>query len=206
MLRKALGATAGVVLLASMLSVTTGTGVSWAGNPKAVGTVGCKVTGTGGFFPHLTLGGSPGGVKFHFKATSKDCSSNATVGGVAVNITGVTMTGSGFWNLPSGGSGSSCASLPSDLLGVVNVKYVWTSVPPIATTKVTTSGGVPWVIGGPVFHFTLPSGAVITSSTGSFSPVVSQVINLTTNIASVCAAGWGPYPTFAITGGFFNLS
>jgi len=123
-----------------------------------------------------------------------------------VNITGVTMTGSGFWNLPSGGPGSSCASLTADLLGTLTVHYAWVSTPAIAATKVVTTGGVPWVPSGPVFDFVLPSGAVIGASAGSFSPVASQVMMLTTNIASVCAAGWGPYPTFTITGGFFNVN
>jgi hypothetical protein len=123
-----------------------------------------------------------------------------------VSITGVTLTGSGFWNHPAGGSGSSCPSLPSDLLGTVKVKYAWTSVPAIANTTVTTTGGVPWIPNGPLFDVDLPSGAVISSSTGSFSPVAIQAITRHTNIASVCAAGGGRSHTFVITGGFFNLS
>jgi len=205
MVRKLFGVPVAVVLLATVFSVTVGTGVSGASKPKAVGTAGCKVTGIGKFSPKLTLGGSPGGVKFKFKASSTDCVSMATAGGVAVNITGVTMIASGFWNSPFG-SGSSCPSLTSDVLGTVTVKYKWTSTPAIANTTIVTTGGVPWVVGGPVFDFVLPSGAIISSSSGSFSPASGEVMNLTTNIAGACAPGWGPYPNFAITGGFFNLS
>ncbi len=193
------------MLLAAMLSVTVGTGASWAGPPSAVGTVGCKVVGTMKFHPKLTFVGTPGGDKFTIKATSTGCSSNATVGTVVVHITGATVTASGYWNHPIGGSGNSCPNLSSDLLGIVNYKYTWTSVPAIAPTKITTSGGVPWSA-GPVFNFVLPSGASITASTGSFSPVVSQVINLTTTMPGICAAGWGPFATTAVTSGFFNVS
>lgn len=206
MTRKLLGSIALVGLLATGLSTAVGTSVAGATKPPAVGTVGCKVTGTGKFSPKLTLAGSAGGVKFSFKLKSSDCSASATAGGVPVSITGVKVTASGFWNLPSGGPGSSCASLTADLLGTVKAKYVWTASPAIAPTTVTTSGGVPWIPSGTLFDFVLPSGATITSSTGSFAPVSSQVMNLQTNIASACAAGWGPYHTFTISGGFFNLT
>jgi hypothetical protein len=203
-MRKSLGFTAAVVI--ALMSVTMSAGTAFAA-PVASGSVGCKVLGTGKFHPKLTLAGSPGGVKFTFKGQSSGCSSSAMVGSTPVTVTGATITASGFWNLPSGGSGSSCASLTADLLGTLKIKYKWTASTPIAPTTVTTTGGVPWTVVGSAYHFTLPAGATITSSTGSFAPVSPQVMDLTTNIASPCSAGWGPYPTFTFgSPAFFTLN
>ena len=179
-------------------------GVAGASVPHAMGTVGCKLTGIGKVFPHLSPAGSPGGVKFTFTATTTSCGSNATAAGAAVTITGATLKGSGYWNAPSG-SGSSCASLSTDLLGVVKVKYTWAASSPIAPTVITTSGGVPWIPASPFFHFALPSGAIVTSSSGSFSPVATESVNFTTDIPAACSSTWGPYATFHITSGYFNI-
>lgn len=202
-----------VVMMPTVLTVTVGAGVAWA-NPAAkaaAGKVTCPVTGSGTFSPKLTLGGSPGGVKYTITAKSKDCTSNATVDGKKVTITGVTVTGSGYWNsTPPFTTGSSCASLPTDLLGSgQKMKYVWTSTPAIANTNITFKQGKPWAVNGPIFNFKLPGAApaaVITASAGSFAPVAVQTWNVTTNIASNCVTGWGPYPNFTITGGTITVA
>ena len=204
--RRLSGVSVVVLLVATTLSVTSNVGVAWAAKPDASGTVTCKVTGSGTFSPKLTLAGSPGGVKFTFTAKASKCKSNATIPGAIATITGATVTASGYWN-GSGPSGSSCASLPTDTLGTVNAKYVWTSAPPIANTNIATSGGVPWLASGPSFKFDVTLiGASITSSSGSFSPATSETFDLKTNIANPCGAGWGPYPTFNITGGSFTVN
>ena len=205
--RRMLGAGLGLAAMAMALTVPVDSGVAWAGNPPASGSVSCKVTGSGTFSPRLTSAGSPGGVKFAFTAKSTDCSSSATLpSGAPVAITGVTVTASGFWNPASGPTGSSCASLTTDTLGALQLKYVWVASPAIANTKITINGGTPWVAGGSVFKFKLPNGATFGTTTGSFTPPTSQTWNVKTNLASPCSPSWGPYATFTITSGFFILN
>jgi hypothetical protein len=71
-------------------------------------------------------------------------------------------------------------------------------VPAIAPTVVTYTGGVTLVVSGsPLDTITLPASDTAVSGTGSFgASFVSNVV--LTNIASTCAAGWGPLLTYAI--------
>ncbi len=197
-----------LVLAVTVVTVLMGATTSWAGPPDAHGKVGCKVTGSGTFSPKLTHAGSPGGVKYTFKATSKDCSSAARlVSGQPVQITGVTIQANGFWNPTVGPTGSSCASLPNDKVGSLTMTFTWTSVPAVAPTNVTITGGKPWVATGTVFDYKFPHlGGVIGASGGSFAPPTALSYTWFTNIVNPCTPTWGPYPTFVITGGFFNLA
>jgi hypothetical protein len=207
MRRKSLGI---LVLAVSVVTVTMGATTSWAGPPPATGTVGCKVIGAGVFHPMLTLAGSAGGVKYSYTAKSNDCSANAHVGAATVNITGVTIQANGYWNPTVGPSGSKCATLPTDKVGALSMTFTWTSVPAIAPTVLTTKLGEPWRPTGAILDYKFPriGGFVAPGSVGSFTPPGAGgfTYTFTTNIVNPCGAGWGPYPNFTITGGFFNLN
>ncbi len=86
----------------------------------------------------------------------------------------------------------------SDTIGAIKVKYVWASVPAIAPTVVTFTGGTTHIVAGAPFDkIVLPAATGTTEvGTGSFTPSVHPLVGLKTNIASACVAGWGPYPTF----------
>lgn len=205
MRRKSLGI---LVAAVSAVTVMMGATASWAGPPDAHGNVGCKVTGSGTFSPKLTHAGSPGGVKYTFKAVSKDCGGSVhLVTGLPVSITGVTIQASGFWNPTVGPTGSSCASLPNDKVGSLSMKFTWTSAPAIAPTTLTITGGKPWVASGTVFDYKFPHlGGAIGAPAGSFAPPTALSYTWFTNIVNPCGLAWGPYPTFVIPGGFFNLA
>jgi hypothetical protein len=196
----------GILAVAGSI-VLLGATTSWASAPAAHGKVGCKVTGSGTFSPMLTRTGSPGGVKYNFKATSHNCSASArTLAGGPVTITGVTIQGSGFWNPTVGPSGSKCASLPTDKVGSLSMSFTWIATPAILPTTLTITGGKPWVPSGTIFDYKFPHlGGAIGGSAGSFAPPTFLAYTWFTNIANPCGATWGPYPTFSITGGFFNL-
>ena len=206
MLRKLLGMSA-VLVLASTAFALAEPGVSGAAPPPASGTVGCKITGKGSFAPKLTLAGSHTTVKIKFTATATGgCGAQAGAGGAVVNITGVTITGKGVLTSLAPGNANSCVNFTTaDTIGTVKVKYSWVSTPAIAPTVVTYTGGTaPIVSGSPVdtIRFPAPTGTTV-AGTGSFTPSVNPVVNLATNIASTCGAGWGPYPAFTITSGSY---
>jgi len=209
MVRRLIGVLAALVLALTALALVD-PGVSGAAGPPATGSVGCKISGTGKFGPKLTLAGSSTTVKIHFNATATGgCGAQATIPGAVVTITGVTIVGSGYLTTLAPGNANSCANFTSaDTIGVVKVKFVWASVPGIAPTIVTYTGGTAGIVSGsPVdtIRFPAPSGTVAVG-TGSFTPSVNPVVNLATNIVSTCGAGWGPYPAFAITAGsYFTL-
>ncbi len=169
----------------------------------AAGNVLCKkVTGNATFSPKLTRLGTPGGDKFQLKVASKKCSGTVSGGGAVINVTGATLTVTGFWN-PT----NSCTGLTTDTLGTLTWKFAWISSPAIAPTTVTTTGGTPWVVSGAVYKFNFPvGGGTITASTGSFAPVFPLTASFRTAIASPCSAGWGPYPTTTIGSGNFAVN
>ena len=187
MTRKLLGISA-VVVLASTTFALADPGVSGAAAPSATGSVGCKITGSGKFSPKLTLAGSSTVVKIKFTATSTGgCGAQATIPGATVSISGSRYLTS---LLP--GNANSCANFTSaNTIGVVKVKFTWASVPAIAPTIVTYTGGTaPIVSGSPLdaIRFPAPAGTGVVG-TGSFTPSVSPVVNLATNIVSTCGAG-----------------
>jgi hypothetical protein len=169
----------------------------------AAGNVSCKkVTGGATFSPKLTRLGTPGGDKFQLKVASKKCSGSVSGGGAVINVTGATLTVTGFWN-PT----NSCTGLTADTLGTLTWKFAWVSSPAIAPTTVTTTNGMPWVVSGPVFKFNFPvGGGTISGSTGSFAPVTPLTASFRTAIASLCSPGWGPYPTTTINAGSFAVN
>lgn len=197
-----------LVVAVSILMLSMSATSSWASVPDAHGKVGCNVTGSGVFHPMLTRTGSPGGVKYTFKATSRDCFSSAHLANnKVVGIAGVTIQASGFWNNAVGESGSSCASLPNDKVGSLSMTFTWAASIAIAPTTLTITGGKPWVATGTIFDYRFPNlGGAIIGSAGSFAPPAALSYVLSTNIANPCGLAWGPYPTFTITGGFFNLT
>jgi hypothetical protein len=167
------------------------------------GTVTCsKVTGSATFSPRLTRHGGPGGDKFQMKLASKNCSGTVSGGGAIVNVTGAIATLVGSWN-PT----NSCAGLTADTMGGTTWKITWISSPAIAPTAITTIGGMPWIVAGPVYKFAFPAGGgTIGASSGSFAPVTTLTAALRTAISSPCSPGWGPYPTAAITSGNFTVA
>jgi hypothetical protein len=206
MYRKLLGMSA-VLVLASTGFALAEPGVSGAAVPSATGTVGCKISGSGKFAPKLTLPGTTTTVKIKFTATATGgCGAQARIPGALVSITGVTIKGAGTLTSLAPGNANSCPNFTSaDTIGVVKVRFNWVSVPAIAPTIVTYTGGTaPIVSGTPVdtIRFPAPSGTTFVG-TGSFTPSVNPVVNLATNIASTCGAGWGPYPAFTITAGSY---
>jgi hypothetical protein len=206
MLRRLLGLSA-VLVLASTAFALVDPGVSGAATPVATGTVGCKITGSGKFGPKLTLAGSTTTVKIKFTATSTGgCGAQARIPGALVTISGVSIQGKGTLTSLAPGNANSCANFTAaDTVGVVKVKFTWASVPTIAPTVVTYTGGTaPIVSGTPLdtIRFPAPTGTTFVG-TGSFTPSVNPVVNLATNIASTCGAGWGPYPAFTITPGSY---
>ncbi len=204
-MRKPIGLLAVSMLLSTLVGVVVAPGLSAASStaPPASGNVGCKVSGNATFSPSLTRHGSPGGDKFTMKIKSNNCGGTVTAGGAVVNVTGVKLTVTGYWN-----PANSCASLPTDTLGVVTWKYKWISTPAIAPTTVVTSGGTPWVASGTIWEFTFPAGGAITSSSGSFAPVSPMTVAFNTAMPNTCSPGWGPYPTTTITvgGSYFILN
>ncbi len=208
-MRKPIGLLGALTLVLSVAGVFALPGSSGAARPArvspaaitAAGTVTCKVAGSGTFSPKLTLAGTPGGDKFQFKVKSTKCKGSVTGGGAVINVTGATLTVTGYWN-PT----NSCAGLPTDTQGTTNWKFTWVSTPAIAPTTVTTTGGVPWVPSGPVDKFTFPAGGTIGASAGSFAPVTPLTSSFRTSISSACSSGWGPYPTTAVTAGNFTVN
>jgi hypothetical protein len=203
MKRKLLGVTAVFVLMMTTVTVV-GEGISGATPlPKAVGSVSCGVTGTGGFGPKLTAAGIPiTPVKFRFSVaspTSGGCSGSAGIPNSAgtltpVSIFAVSVKGVGYLSGPI--NANSCAQFTTaDTVGVVKVKFTWVSSPAIAPTVITYTAGGPVVSGGPFDTITLPSGATMTA-TGSFATPGTGTVSLLSNIVATCSATWGPYPTF----------
>ncbi|HEY5109928.1 MAG TPA: hypothetical protein VII96_10010 [Acidimicrobiales bacterium] len=207
MLRKLFGMGAVVVLATTAVAVAT-PGVSGAAAPAAVGSVTCAVTGVGKFSPKLTLPGTVGvtAEKYSFKEvspTSGGCSGSASVSNSAgsltpVTILGVKIKGTGFLIPPSGLANACSVFNLADSIGSLTVKYTWSASPPIAPTIVTYTGGTaPVVSGSPLDTITLPATGTAVSGTGSFGASFASNIMLT-NIPSVCAAGWGPFPSHTI--------
>jgi hypothetical protein len=205
-----LGALTLIVTLAGALAIPSSVGAAARLGDKfapsvitAAGNVSCKkVTGNATFSPKLTFLGTPGGDKFQLKVASKKCSGTVTGGGAVINVSGATLTVTGFWN-PT----NSCTGLTADTLGTLTWKFTWISSPAIAPTTVTTTGGTPWVVSGPVYKFNFPvGGGTITGSGGSFAPVSPLTASFRTAIASPCSTGWGPYPTTTITAGNFTVN
>ncbi len=201
-----------VALVASAsLFVVINSGVASALAPSATGSVVCNVTGKGSFTPGLTLAGSATPVHISFgAATTSGCFSAAVAPNSAgslspVTITGVSITGAGTMvPLSTGLLANKCAVFKSsDTIGVIKVHYNWVSVPAIAPTTVTYTGGTAHIVSGtPLDNIVLPATSGTTwAGTGSFTPSVHPLVGLKTNIVSACAAGWGPYVPFTINTG-----
>ncbi len=210
MQRKKVGAAALVALVAfGSVLVSTGT-ASAVPLPKAVGSVGCKVSGAGKFAPKLTPAGTAVTIlKTVFTGSSTGgCGGSAGIPNTAGTLTPVTITGAAFKGVGYYNGAPHPDSCPSfttaDVVGIIKVKIVWSSVPAIAPTVLTfTSGSSPVVSGSPTDTITLPSGATITA-TGSFSlPLPPAVISQLTNIVSTCSLTWGPYATYTFGPGSF---
>lgn len=203
-----LGISAVFVLVMTTVTVV-GEGVSGAAPlPSATGSVACKISGTGGFGPKLTVLGIPiTPVKFHFfgaSPTSGGCGGSAGIPNSAgsltpVAINSVAVKGTGFLSGPP--NANSCAVFSAlDAVGTVKVKFTWGAVPAIAPTWITYTAGGPVVSGSPTDTITLPSGATMTA-TGSFSTPGTGTVALLTNIVSACSATWGPYSSFMFNPG-----
>ena len=210
MKRKLLAVSAALLVCGSLL-VVIDSGVAGAVAPSATGSVVCNVTGKGSFTPGLTLAGSTTPVHISFgAATTSGCfsaavASNSTGSLSPVTITGVSVTGTGtLVPLSSSLLANKCAVFKaSDTIGVIKVHYTWISVPAIAPTTVTYTGGTAHIVSGtPLDKIVLPATSGTTwAGTGSFTPSVHPLVGLKTNIASTCAAGWGPYVPFTINTG-----
>jgi hypothetical protein len=221
MIRK-LSASSAAVIVAATLFTLFDAGVSGAMPAQAAtGTVTCQIHGKGKFSPKLTLAGvATTAVKIKFHGVSGNsmglpgCSAVASVTNTAgtttpVTITNVKVKGSGFIQPTSAGNANACSVFTSsDSVGVVKVKFIWTSSPPIAPTTLTFTGGTaPIVSGSPMDTITFPAPAgTTTTGTGSFTPPVTPLVSLATNIVSTCGPGWGPYPSFTFgTGSTISL-
>lgn len=210
MKRRLTAVSAVLVVSASLLGVF-GSGVAGALAPAATGSVVCSVSGKGTFTPTLTLAGSATPLHIAFGATATGgCFSAAQAPNSAglltpVTITGVSITGIGTMvPLSTGLLANKCAVFKgSDTIGVIKVHYSWISVPAIAPTTVTYTGGTAHIVSGsPLDNIVLPATSGTTwAGTGSFTPSVHPLVGLRTNVSSTCAAGWGPYPTFLINPG-----
>ncbi len=212
MKRKLLAVSAVAVLSATIFGVAN-TGVAGAASPAATGTIGCKITGAGTFSPTLTMAGSSNGVKIYFKAKG-GCSGNVKAPNSAgalgpVTVSSVTITGTGYFKKAGAGFGNKCSNFQSsDKIGVITVKYAWTSVPAIAPTTVTFTGGTASIV-SPIIatslfdKIKLPGPAGTTKvTTGSFAPAVAPVVVLDTNVKKTCSAGWS-YPAFSVVPGSY---
>jgi len=205
-----------LLVLSATLFTVVGTGVAEAA-PVASGSVACTVTGKGAFTPALTLTGGSSSLGINFGAvspTSGGCFSSATAPNsagltVPVTITAVSITGTGSLVPIGSGSPNKCAVFrAADTIGVIKVKYTWTSTPAIAPTVLTFTGGTTHIVSGATLdNIVLPAATGTTEvTTGSFAPAVHPLVGLKTSIAAPCAAGWGPYPAFTInTGSLITL-
>jgi len=208
--RKWIAVSAALVVSASLF-VAIDAGLAGAVTPAATGSVVCNVTGKGSFSPGLTLAGSATPLHISFGAvTTSGCFSAAVAPNSAgslspVTITGVSVTGAGTMvPLGTGLLANKCAVFKaSDTIGVIKVHYNWISVPAIAPTTVTYTGGTAHIVSGtPLDKIVLPATSGTSwVGTGSFTPSVHPLVGLKTNIASTCAAGWGPYVPFTINAG-----
>ena len=119
-----------------------------AASPPAAGTLVCSLptSGNGTFSPTLTLSGSSATVSTTLNATGP-CVGHGTTHNAAghlvpLTITGVSMNGSGTIKRIGSGSANRCSAFQAhDTLGTIKVTYNWTSVPAIAPTVVTFTGG-----------------------------------------------------------------
>jgi len=212
MKRKLLALCAVAVLSAAIFAVVD-TGVAGAASPAATGTIGCKITGAGTFSPKLTIPGSSTGVKINFKAKG-GCSGNVKAPNSAgalgpVTVSSVAISGTGYFKKQGAGFANKCSNFQSsDKIGVITVTYNWTSVPAIAPTTVTFTGGTASIV-SPIIPASLfdkiklpgPAGT-LKVTTGSFAPAVAPVVVLDTNVKKTCSAGWS-YPAFTVVPGSY---
>jgi len=211
MIRKLLvTATAALMPVALVVATYPGAAVA-SGPPRAVGTANCPIySGKGTLNPGLTPAGSPGGVKIAFKATLTSptgaaCANSSITKPAGVTIIGGTVTGSGYYNGPSGAStGNSCSEFDGpDVLGQITITIKWlTTGGPIANTKIVYSGNSGTVNGSPTDTITLDTPpAASATKTGSFhAPATVHKVQLQTDIPGP-ACGPGPYSRFNILGG-----
>ena len=213
MKRKLLALSAVAVLSATMFGVVD-TGVAGAASPAATGNIGCKIAGGGTFSPTLTIPGNSTGVKINFKAKG-GCSGNVKAPNSAgalgpVTVSSVAISGTGYFKKAGPGFANKCSNFQSnDKIGVITVTYNWTSVPAIAPTTVTFTGGTASFV-SPIFPLSpfdkirLPGPGSLKVTTGSFAPAVAPVVVLDTNVKKTCSAGWS-YPTFTVVAGSYIL-
>lgn len=207
MKRKVLALSA-IVVLAATLFTAADSGVAGAAPPAATGSVGCKITGSGRFSPTLTLAGSATTDTTVFTASGA-CSASATIPGTTIvpSITAVSIVAKGTFKKVGAGFANKCSAVQlSDRIGVIKVTYNWTSVPAIAPTVVTFTGGTaslfsPYTATLDKIRLPDPSGTTKVT-TGSFAPAVAPVVLLDTNILRTCTATWS-YAAFTIKPGSF---
>lgn len=208
MMRRLVGVAVAVFMATSAL-MAIDAGVASAAAPAATGSISCAVTGLGKFSPKLTLAGvATPAVKFRFlevSPTAGGCAgtvfaSNSAGAITPVTVTGVKVKGTGHIQSLSPGNANSCPLFTSSAtIGALTVTYTWTSTPAIAPTIVTYGlGAAPIVSGSPLDTISLQAAGSATSATGSFAPPATAPNTMRTNIPSLCAAGWGPFPTFTI--------
>ncbi len=178
--------------------------------PNATGIANCRIYGGHGTLsPGLTPAGSPGGVKISFTATltsptGAPCGNANVTSPPGVRIIGGTVTGSGFYNPPSSGIGSSCANFHGpDTVGTITVRVHWaTTGGPIADTVIVYHNNPNTVSGAPVDTIKLNAPPGTATKSGSFTgPPTQHTTELVTNLpAPPC--GPGPFATFHISSGF----
>ena len=203
-----------IAVLSATLFTVVDTGTAFAAAPAATGTIGCKILGSGRFSPPLTIPGSSKTVKVNFNAKSASCGGNVKAPNSAglvgpVTVSSVAITGSGYIKKVGPGFANKCSNFQgSDTIGVITVTYNWTSVPAIAPTVVTFTGGTasivtPIIPTSPFDKIRLPAPAgTVKVTTGSFAPAVAPRVVLDTNIKKTCSAGWA-YPAFTIKPGSY---
>ena len=212
MLRKVLAVTTTVVLPCALWAVLD-SGVAGATPRPAQGTVSCSISGTGRFAPKLTLSGSSLTLGMRFSGSGSGCTSSATTSTISgvptpVTISAVTVHALGTLVPLSTGLANACSTFDSfDTIGLIKVRYNWTSVPAIAPTVVTYSGGTTNIVSGLVTDdLNLPATGTVVTGTGSFAPPATAPLTLATNVPAPCIAGWGPYRGFTFgVGSTFSL-
>ena len=190
--------------------VLADSGLAGATAPNATGVGQCRIySGHGTLSPGLTPVGLAGGVKITFGATltsptGAPCTNSSVSTPAGVKIIGGTVNGSGFYNPPAGGKGSSCANFHgADTVAKIGVIIQWkTTGGPIANTIVVFSTNPGTVSGTPKDTIKLVAPPGWANKSGSFvAPISVRTVELVTNLpAPPC--GPGPHANFTISTGF----
>jgi hypothetical protein len=201
----------GAVLTTIMGGLFVATQEAAVAAPIATGTAICPVTsGSGTVHPGISATGSIGGVKINYKAVlGNPAVGTACSGAVAtpagVKVIGGTLTGSGYYNPPSG-NGSSCANFRGpDKVGVIKETIKWITIGgPIANTTVTYTGDTASTT-GPLNGFdtlTLKAPFGVKAAGSSFlvpaAPITSKFVTTLPAPGVHCV---GTTVNFKITGG-----